>query len=106
MRYLYFVFSKKIEKELNDRNAKILSFMELDKNGLVKKYFEMKNSKYAEFNWKEFLLNPSENLIEMRRLIEEDFGIRLNTFNESHMLMLDVVEKEKCKSRILQTTAK
>ena len=66
----------------------------------------MRNSKYAEFDRKEFLLNPSENLIEMRRLIEEDFGIRLNTFNESHMLMLDVVEKEKCKSRILQTTAK
>ena len=41
MRYLYYINSKKIEKELSQRNAKVLSDMNLDKNGLVKKYFEL-----------------------------------------------------------------
>ena len=41
MRYLYYINSKKIEKELNSRNEKILSDMNLDKNGLVKNFFEM-----------------------------------------------------------------
>lgn len=41
MRYLYYINSKKIEKELNSRNEKILSDMNLDKNGLVKNFFEI-----------------------------------------------------------------
>ena len=41
MRYLYHINSKKIEKELNDRNNKILASMQLDKNGLVRRYFEL-----------------------------------------------------------------
>ena len=41
MRYIYYINSKKIEKEINDRNNQILSSMGLDKNGLVKKYFEL-----------------------------------------------------------------
>lgn len=41
IRYLYYINSKKIEKELETRNAKILSDMNLDKNGLVKRYFEL-----------------------------------------------------------------
>lgn len=41
MRYLYYINSKKIEKELSDRTSKILSNMNLDKNGLVKQYFEL-----------------------------------------------------------------
>lgn len=41
MRYLYHVNSKKIEKELNDRNSQTLNSMKLDKNALVKRYFEL-----------------------------------------------------------------
>ena len=41
MRYLYFINYKKIEKELNSRNEKVLSYTQTDKNGLVKKYFEL-----------------------------------------------------------------
>ena len=41
MRYLYHINSKKIEKELVSRNDKVLSYMKLDKNELVKKYFEL-----------------------------------------------------------------
>lgn len=41
MRYLYFINSKKIEKELESRNEKVLSYTQTDKNGLVKKYFEL-----------------------------------------------------------------
>ena len=41
MRYLYYINSKKIEKELNSRNSRVLSIMQLDKNGLVKKFFEL-----------------------------------------------------------------
>ena len=67
----------------------------------LKRYFETISSKYADFNKSEFLLNPSEHLIEMRKLIEEDFGIRLNTFNDSHILMIKKVECEKIKRKIL-----
>lgn len=41
MRYLYYINSKKIEKELNDRNSKVLNSMKLNKNELVKKFFEL-----------------------------------------------------------------
>lgn len=41
LRYLYYLNSKKIEKELQNRNDKVLSSMKLDKNGLVKKFFEL-----------------------------------------------------------------
>ena len=74
MRYLYFVFSKKIEKELNDRNAKILSFMELDKNGLVKKYFEM-----------------NKDLIKMKR---KDQKYILDHFLDEKWKIKDFSEKE------------
>lgn len=41
MRYLYYVNSKKVEKELSNRNAKVLNIMQLDKNGLVRRFFEL-----------------------------------------------------------------
>lgn len=41
IRYLYYINSKKIEKELSEHNSKILNNMKLDKNGLVRKYFEL-----------------------------------------------------------------
>ena len=41
LRYLYNINSKKIEKELKDRNEKTLSSVKLDKNGLVRRYFEL-----------------------------------------------------------------
>lgn len=41
MRYLYHINSKKIEKELNERNNRILTEMRLDKNGLVARFFDL-----------------------------------------------------------------
>lgn len=41
LRYLYNLNSKKIEKLQKDRNVSILKSMSLDKNGLVKRYFEL-----------------------------------------------------------------
>lgn len=41
MRYLYYINSKKFEKELKERNDRTLSSRGLDKNGLVKKFFEL-----------------------------------------------------------------
>lgn len=41
MRYLYYLNSKKIEKELSERNEKVLTELNLDKNGLVKKFFDL-----------------------------------------------------------------
>ena len=41
MRYLYYRNAKKIEKELNQRNAEKLESLQLDKNGLVKRYFDL-----------------------------------------------------------------
>jgi len=44
MRYLYNNNSKKFEKELEERNDDAFEKAELDKNGLVKKYFELNKS--------------------------------------------------------------
>ena len=41
LRYLYHINSKKIEKELLARNEAILAKENLDKNGLVRKYFDL-----------------------------------------------------------------
>lgn len=41
IRHLYYNNSSKIEKNLNERNEKKLSLMNLDKNGLVKRYFDL-----------------------------------------------------------------
>lgn len=41
LRYIYHVNSKKIEKELAERNQAILAKENLDKNGLVRKYFDL-----------------------------------------------------------------
>lgn len=41
MRYLYNINSKKFEKELKERNDRTLKNMTLDKNGLVRRYFEL-----------------------------------------------------------------
>ncbi len=41
MRYLYYINSKKFEKELKERNDIILANKGLDKNGLVKRFFEL-----------------------------------------------------------------
>ncbi len=41
LRYLYNINSKKIEKLQKDRNDRILKSMSLNKNGLVKRYFEL-----------------------------------------------------------------
>lgn len=60
MRYLYYINSKKIEKELDSRNEKVLGYMQLDKNELVKKYFELNKDlikmrrKDAKYIWDKF----------------------------------------------------
>lgn len=60
MRYLYYINSKKIERELTSRNNKVLSYMQLDKNGLVNKYFELNKNliktkrKDAKVVWNKF----------------------------------------------------
>ena len=41
LRYIYYVNTKKIEKELQDRNNKKLASKSLDKNGMVKQYFDL-----------------------------------------------------------------
>ena len=41
LRYIYYLNAKKIEKELQTRNEHILVSMSTDKNGLVKRYFEL-----------------------------------------------------------------
>lgn len=41
IRYLYFINSKKIEKALNEKNKEILNQLNLDKNGIVKRYFDL-----------------------------------------------------------------
>ena len=74
MRYLYYINSKKIEKELNDRNSKVLNAMGLDKNGFVRTFFEL-----------------NKDLIKVRR---KDPKAVLNKFLDDEWKIKDFSEKE------------
>lgn len=111
MRYLYHVNSKKIEKELNNRNSKVLALMQLDKIGLVRRFFELnkdliklkrKDPKYVmnkfttgewkikDFGEKEMSVlydkfctkNFFESSEEEQEEINKNFGKLLNTLEE------------------------
>ncbi len=41
LRYLYYINAKKIEKELNDRNDRVLSELKLNKNKFVQRFFDL-----------------------------------------------------------------
>lgn len=111
LRYLYNINSKKIEKELKDRNEKTLSSVKLDKNGLVRRYFELNKDlikmqridqkyildkfvsgewKIKDFNDKEMTnlyvklcsLNYYSSSEERKVEINKNFGKFLNTLQE------------------------
>lgn len=73
----------------------------LDSVKRVHKYFSLHGSNFECFNSRENLMNPCETLIKIKKFIEEDFGIKLNTFNECHSFIEEVILKEKNKSKIL-----
>ena len=111
IRYLYYINFKKIDKELDARNERTLSLMQLDKNGLVKKYFELNKDlikakrkdikevwdkfltekwKSKEYSEKEMSVlydrlstkNYFEASAEEREEINKNFGKLLNTLEE------------------------
>lgn len=111
LRYLYNSNSKKIEKILKDRNDSILKSMALDKNGLVKRYFELNEEllnlkkidsrdildKFISGEWKAKDFAQKEMLSLYTRLctinyysaaperqleIDKNFGLLLNTLQE------------------------
>jgi hypothetical protein len=111
IRYLYNINSKKIEKDLKARNDKVLESMSLDKNGLVKRFFELNKeliklkridqkavlSKFANDEWKIKDFNDKEMSVLYDRLysknyysaspeeqdeIDSNFGKLLNTLQE------------------------
>lgn len=89
---------------MNDIFFNIFSITGYTEIYYLKEYFKMRGSKYIKFDEKEFLLNPSETLTEIRNLFEEDFGLKINTFNESHILVAKAVEKEKTRRRVCNTS--
>lgn len=111
LRYLYHVNAKKIEKELNERNQAILAKENLDKNGLVRKYFDLNKelikvqrkdpkyilNKFLDGEWKIKDFNEKEMNVLYDRLsiknyyqateaeqteIDVNFGKLLNTLQE------------------------
>jgi len=36
-------------------------------------------------------MNPTETLLEIRKFMEEDFGVRLDTFGDSHKYIDNVI---------------
>lgn len=50
----------------------------------IYEYFNIRNSEYEHFCEQEYLLNPVDTLSGIRKLMEEDFGVKLNSFSECH----------------------
>lgn len=73
----------------------------LDSVMKVHKYFSLRCSELEHFNSINNLMTPIETLIKIRKFIEEDFNIKINTFNEGYQLIEDVIIKEDNKHRIL-----
>ena len=78
MRYLYNINSKKIEKELDERNQRAFEKAELDKNGLVKKYFELNKTLIK--------LKRKDPKYIMKKFISDEW--RINDFNDKSMEVL------------------
>lgn len=74
MRYLYYINSKKIEKDLAERNEKILLSISMDKNGLVKQFFEL-----------------NKELIKLKKI---DATLILNKFINDEWKIKDFSDKE------------
>ncbi len=111
LRYLYYINSKKLEKELNERNEKILHHMNLDNTRLINRFFELNKElvllektdskyilgKFVNNNWntktftdKEMnslyekfgIKNYFESSAEQKRLINDSFVRLLSTLYE------------------------
>lgn len=111
IRYLYYINSKKIEKDLSDRNEKVLTAKATDKNGLVKEFFELNKeliklkrrdatlilNKFVKDEWKIKDFNDKEMSViydrmytknyyagteEEKNEIDNNFGKLLNTLQE------------------------
>ena len=78
IRYLYYENSKKIEKELDDRNEKRLEKMHTDKNGLVKQYFELNKALIKQ--------QRTDPKYIMDKFISGEW--RVNDFNDKEMSVL------------------
>lgn len=78
IRYLYYINSKKIEKDLSDRNEKILLSMTTDKNGLVKQFFEL--------NKELIKLKRRDATLILNKFINDEWKIK--DFNDKQMSVL------------------
>ena len=67
----------------------------------VHKYFSIRGSKFYNFRDFEYLMNPVETLVEIRNFMEEDFGVKLNTFSECHNYVDEIVNNEQTYKRVL-----
>lgn len=68
----------------------------------IHKYFRMRGSKFADFRDFEYLMNPAETLVEIRKFMEKDFGVKLDTFSECHSYIDEIVNKEQAYKRVLK----
>ena len=87
MRYIYSENSKKLEKEVKERNEKILDSAQTDKNGLVREYFELNKAliklrrtdpkyitgKFIDDSWKVNDFNDKEMSVIYDRLYSKDY---------------------------------
>lgn len=77
---------------------------DLDSVKNIHKYFNLRRSELEYFNGIEYLMKPCETLIKIRKFIEDDFDIKLNTFNECHTLIENTIMKEENRSKTLLLT--
>lgn len=78
IRYLYYINSKKIEKDLEDRNEKILISLSTNKNGLVKQFFEL--------NKELIKLKKTDANIVLSKFLNDEWKIK--DFSEKEMSVL------------------
>lgn len=60
----------------------------------IHKFFSLCDSPYEALNCKEYLMNPYETLVNIRKLMEEEFGLNIKTFSQSYNLMDNVINRK------------
>lgn len=95
-----YIYRKNIQKVMNMIFRNIFYKSIAYKNGFasvntIYKYFWLRGSEFEHFLEIEYLMNPVETLMGIKKFMEEDFGVKLNAFVDCYKYIdKKVIEKD------------